>query len=124
MPAFDYTISAVPIRPDIPAAHRAFWHRLAGPGSWFSGAERVAIAAESRRALDCPLCAARRQALSPNAVAGEHRHGVALPGVVVDAVHRIVTDQGRITRRQRRRGNDLDDDGALSLGLALEDAAA
>lgn len=98
MPAFDDTISPVPIRPDIPAAHRAFWHRLAGPGSWFSGEERVAIAAESRLALDCPLCAARRQALSPNAVAGEHRHGGALPGVVVDAVHRIVTDQGRITR--------------------------
>lgn len=95
---FQYRDAPVPIRPDIGAAHRAFWHRLAGPGSWWTGDERVAIAAESRLALDCPLCAARRQALSPHAVAGEHRHGGRLPAAAVDAVHRIVTDQGRITR--------------------------
>jgi hypothetical protein len=104
MPPFAYDDAPFPIRADIPAAHRSFWHRLAGPGSWWTGAERVAIAAESRAALACPLCAARKQALSPYGSApGEHLrdgvHGARLPPRAVDAVHRIVTDQARITRR-------------------------
>jgi hypothetical protein len=100
MPVFDYSRAPWPVRDDIPAAHREFWHRLAGPGSWWTGQERVAIAAESRLALGCALCHARKQALSPYTVAGEHHHGgSALPPRAVDSVHRIVTDPGRITRR-------------------------
>jgi hypothetical protein len=99
MQPFSYADARFPIRADIGAAHRDFWHRLAGPGSWWSGAERVAIAAETRQALDCAFCAARRQALSPEGVDGVHTHGGGLPLRAVDAVHRIVTDQGRITRR-------------------------
>jgi alkylhydroperoxidase family enzyme len=99
MQPFAYADARVPIRADIPEAHRSFWHRLSGPGSWWTGAERVAIAAETRHALGCAFCAARKQALSPHAVQGEHTHGGGLPPRTVDAVHRIVTDQGRITRR-------------------------
>jgi hypothetical protein len=32
-------------------------------------------------------------------VSGEHRHGGALAAAAVDAVHRVVTDPGRITQR-------------------------
>jgi hypothetical protein len=100
MQPFSYADAPLPIRPDIAAAHRAFWSRLAGPGSWWTGAERVAIAAQTRHALSCDFCAARRQALSPYGLQGEHSHGGSpLAPRVVDAVHRIVTDQGRITRR-------------------------
>jgi hypothetical protein len=98
MTTFDYDAAPLAIRLDIPAAHRAYWHTLAGPGSWWTGEERVAVAEESRKAVDCPYCAARREALSPYAFPGTHRHGGRLPEVAVDAVHRIVTDQGRITR--------------------------
>lgn len=98
MQAFRYDDAPYPIRTDIGEAHRAFWQRLAGPGSWWTGAERVAIAAESRLATSCPLCAARREALSPHAVDGEHAHAGALPAAAVDAVHRVVTDASRITR--------------------------
>ena len=45
------------------------------------------------------LCAERKAALSPNAVQGTHDHDGELQEVAVDAAHRIVTDQGRITRR-------------------------
>ena len=72
---FRYDDAPFPIRPDIPAAHREFWGRLAGPGSWWTGAERVAIAAETRHALACAFCAARKQALSPYGLEGEHTHG-------------------------------------------------
>lgn len=99
MTAFDYRDDApYAIREDIGREHRAFWQRLAGPGSWWSGEQRVAIAKASRGALDCRLCIARKAALSPNAVQGTHDHDGELPEVVVDAAHRIVTDQGRITR--------------------------
>lgn len=98
MAAFDYQRASVPIRPDLSAAHRRYWDRLAKPGTWWTGAARVAIARESRNAVTCAFCAARRLALSPYAFAGEHEHAHALPTRVVDAVHRIVTDQARITR--------------------------
>lgn len=99
MTSFDYADAGYPIRADIPAAHRRFWERLAGAGCWWTGAERVAIARESRNAVDCGFCRERRAALSPYATEGEHTHGPGLPPPAVDAVHRIVTDQTRITGR-------------------------
>ena len=99
MTFFDYDSAPFPIRADIAEAHRAYWEKLPRPGSWWTGAERVAIAAESRNAPSCRLCLARKQALSPEAVAGEHDCGEGLPPTAVDAAHRIVMDQGRITRR-------------------------
>lgn len=98
MAHFQYTDSPYAIRQDMPDAYRQYWQALAQPGNWFSGGDRVAIAAEVRNALDCPFCAQRKQALSPYTLAGEHHSGGQLDARVVDAVHRVVTDQSRITR--------------------------
>ena len=95
--AFSYD-AGLSIRSDIPAAHRAVWQRLAGPGTWWTGAERVAIADEVRRARDCSLCAERKQALSPASLQEEHDHGGQLPEAVVEAVHRLATDASRLTK--------------------------
>jgi hypothetical protein len=38
------------VREDLAAAHDRAWARLARAGTWWTGAERVAIAAEARRA--------------------------------------------------------------------------
>ena len=103
MTFFDYDQAPVPIRPDIAEAHRDYWRTLARPGSWWTGAERVAIAAESRNATTCRLCQARRQALSPDTVTGEHDCGEGLPATAVDAAHRVVTDQARITGKYVER---------------------
>ena len=70
--ALDYSAAGVEVRGDLRAAHRAVLDHLRRPGSWFSGAERIAVAAESRRASECPLCGERKVALSPEQVAGEH----------------------------------------------------
>jgi hypothetical protein len=81
--------------------HADAWRRLGECGTWWTGAERVAILAEARAAARCGLCATRREAVSPNAVTGEHdtaEAGALLPSTAVDAVHRIATDPGRITR--------------------------
>jgi len=85
-------------RDDIRAALPIARQRLAEPGAWLTGAERVAIAAEVRRAWDCALCKERNAALSPYAVAGEHDHLGALPAAWLDIVHPLTTDSGRLTR--------------------------
>ena len=96
---YQYSDSPYPIRAGLADAYRTYWQSLAEPGNWFSGAQRVAIAAEVRNAVQCPFCATRKAALSPYAVQGDHLKGNDLKDEVVDAVHRIVTDQSRITQR-------------------------
>lgn len=98
MQHFTYRQSPFPIRGDIGEAHREYWRRLARPGCWWTGAERIAIAQEVRNATRCDFCNRRKQMLSPYTAKGEHLSGSTLPPVAVDAVHRIVTDQNRITR--------------------------
>jgi hypothetical protein len=97
-PEFDYSPAGVTVRDNLRAAHRLIWEYVRRPGNWWTGAERVAIAAEARCALTCPLCRARKEALSPNAVSGEHASTGALPPDIVDVVHRIRTDPGRLSR--------------------------
>jgi hypothetical protein len=98
MPPFEYAALALPIPETMRAAQRRAWERLAAPGAWWTGAERVAIAAEARAARACALCRERKAALSPAALAGEHAATTLLPAAAVDAVHRIATDPGRLTR--------------------------
>jgi len=93
-----YEHVSAPVRPAFAHSHQRFWNRLAAAGTWWTGAERVAIAAEARNARSCTLCAERKPALSPNSVEGEHDHLGALPEAAVDAIHRIVTDSGRLSR--------------------------
>jgi hypothetical protein len=97
---FNYSAQlADSVRPDIVEAHQSAWRRIAAAGTWWTGEERVAIAAESRAAAYCQLCRERKAALSPNSVEGEHDHvtGQTRPAAAVDAVHRIVTNATRLT---------------------------
>lgn len=48
---FDFAASEYPVRPAIGAAMVRDWARLASPGTWWRGDERVAIAAEARAVL-------------------------------------------------------------------------
>ena len=88
------------IREDLVHAHRRAWARLAAPGAWWTGRERVAIAAEARAADYCGFCRERREALSPYAEAGDHDDVSRdiLPAAAIDAVHRLITDAGRLTQ--------------------------
>jgi hypothetical protein len=87
------------VRPDIASTHQAAWDRLPRPGTWWTGRDRVAIAAETRAAAGCALCRDRKGAVSPYAVDGKHDRVSDFPEPVVDAVHRIATDPGRLTER-------------------------
>ena len=75
------------------------WERLATAGTWWNGAERLAIAAESRHARACALCRRRKNALSPYAEPGEHDHLGGLSEPMVEIVHRLTTDAGRLTKK-------------------------
>ncbi len=93
-----YAAAPVPIRQDLPAAHRHAWQRLPRAGNWWTGAERVSIAAEVRNAWQCLLCKARKAALSPYTIEGTHDSVSKLPASAIDVIHRVVTDPGRLTQ--------------------------
>jgi hypothetical protein len=109
MVTLSYAAAPVPVREDLRVAQERAWRGLAGPGTWWSGAERLAIAAEVRAAATCALCRTRKAALSPYTVSGTHDGPGALAATAVDAVHRITTDPGRLTRAWY--------DGVLAAGL-------
>jgi hypothetical protein len=86
------------VRSDLRSCHEAVWEHIATPGTWWSAADRVAIAQEARHARTCTLCAERKQAVSPFAVSGKHDSEGTLPLEVEDVIHRVITDPGRLTQ--------------------------
>jgi len=86
------------LRSDLSGALDAAWRQIGVPGTWWTGEERVAIAAETRQAARCALCCARREAASAAMVSGQHDKAVDLPPSTIEAIHRIRTDSGRLGR--------------------------
>lgn len=97
MDTITYDSAPYAIRDDLAAAHEQAWTWLAAPGTWLTGAQHVAVAAEIRQAHKCKLCDERKAALSPYSVTGEHDHTGELTPAQVEAIHRIATDPGRLT---------------------------
>lgn len=112
MSSFLYDAIPDPIRPDLAEAYRRAWAHIAAPGSWLTGAERVAVADETRRARSCSFCGECKESLSPYSVEGEHDHGGILSPQLVDEVHRVTTDAARLSESWYR--------GLLDQGLTPE----
>lgn len=93
-----YAAAAVDVREDLRESHRAILEHLRRPGSWLRGAERLALAAESRHASGCALCRERKASLSPEQPAGEHDRVSDLPEAWVEIAHRIRLDPQRLSR--------------------------
>lgn len=93
-----YADARIAIRDDLADAHRDVLAHLSNAGTWLSGQQRLAIAAEARHAQSCPFCDSRKQALSPNSVSGEHDSLGELSPPIVEVIHRIVTDPARLSR--------------------------
>ena len=98
MSKIDYSNAPWPVRENFAASHNRYWQRLAAPGNWFTGAERVDIAREIRHSQQCNLCRRRKEALSPYTVDGAHDTVSELPDVVVEVIHRVTTDSARLTK--------------------------
>lgn len=97
MADISYEAAPVLIRDDLISRHQRTWQHIANPGTWLSGEQRIAVAAETRHARDCAFCMERKEALSPYAVKGAHNHLGNLPEVTIDMIHRIVTDPARLS---------------------------
>ena len=97
-PSISYASAPFEIRENFAESHQRFWDRLARPGAWWDSERRLDIARESRAATTCQLCAQRKAALSPNGVTGAHDRATDLPDSAIEAIHRIRTDPGRLTR--------------------------
>jgi hypothetical protein len=106
MTTIDVDGEAMPIRPALAEALEVAWQRLASPGTWWTGAERLAIATECRHASACSLCKARKGDLSPYARTGDHDAATDLLPEAVEAIHRLTTDASRITSRWVRELSD------------------
>ncbi len=78
---------------------RRAWKRLGQPGTWWSATDRVALVRATREARQCTLCRQRKGALSPKFVSGNHETSTTLPSGAVEAVHRLITDPGRLTEK-------------------------
>ena len=91
--------ATLPIRPGLAQECARAWERLAAPGTWWTGAERLAIAAESRHAPACALCRRRKEALSPYGDDGAHDTLGVLAPAMAEIVHRLTTDAGRLTKK-------------------------
>ena len=100
----------MPIRQDILGAIDRAWARLGRPGTWWTGEERVAIAAEARAAKLCDRCGSAKAADSPRTAHGNvHEDLGVLPALLIGLVHRVATDAPRLTEEDYRT--------ALSRGL-------
>ena len=89
---------SLPIREGLARECKQAWQRLASPGTWWTAQERLAIAAEARNAPACALCRRRKDALSPYTVDGSHDKLGQLSAPMVEIVHRLATDAGRLTK--------------------------
>src|SRR5260370_2577512 len=107
-----YASSPIAIRDDLTAAHARAWERIGRPGTWWDGAARVAIAAETRHASAGGLCRRRKEALSPAAIEGTHDSLAELSEIVVEVVHGVRNDPGRLSERWYR--------GVVASGLGEE----
>ena len=84
-------------RPALIDAIEVAWQRLASPGTWWSGAQRLAIVTQTRSARTCALCKQRKAALSPYSVDAAHEASDGLSADAIEAIHRVATDASRIT---------------------------
>ncbi|MEM7271806.1 MAG: alkylhydroperoxidase-related (seleno)protein [Actinomycetota bacterium] len=98
-PSVDYGAAPIPIRDDLALSHGLVLSHVSTAGTWWTAAERIAIAGSARHARSCPFCAERKAALSPYAVDGVHQDESGLDPTVVDVIHRVTTDPGRLSHR-------------------------
>ena len=81
---FDFTTSPLPVGDDRAEAFRHVWHRLAAPGTWWTGDERVAIACVARAAY----------------AAGESTETAALPAAAKEAAALLSHEPAAVTKQR------------------------
>ena len=83
---------------ELKTAHENTWNKIAGPGDFFSGEERIEMIRAARDADDCEVTRARKNAISPFAVNGEYVGDYLIDSNTIDVIRRIASDPGRLTK--------------------------
>lgn len=91
------------MRTELSEAVERAWKALGGCGVWWTGEERLTIAREARAARHCTLCHQRKATAIPHAVMGSHTTATTLSPPAIEAIHRIVTDPGRLSEAWYKR---------------------
>lgn len=93
--------ASVDVRPDLDAVHRAVWAAIGVPGSQWSGAQRVELAATALRSLEAdePLA----PWVAPSTVPGMLPSGALAPAAAHDVVYRVARHGGTLTAEWHRR---------------------
>ena len=92
-----YQNQPLPVRPEVSDSHSEAFNSFARAGTWFTAKERLSMLTEARHASQCSLCQDRKQALSPYAIKGAHDSQEDLTESIIDVIHRLMTDSGRLT---------------------------
>ena len=92
-----YSDQTLPVREVVATSHEAAIAAYSQPGTWLDAETRTAILEEVRHAQNCPLCKQQKAALSPYAIDGVHDSVTNFPDNIVEVIHRICTDSGRLT---------------------------
>ena len=105
------------MRQDLQSATARAHAALGEPGVWWTAEQRLKIARETRAAGSCRLCKQRKQAVVPNGVPGSHDVATDLATPAIEAIHRIVSDPGRLSESWYRRttGAELTDEQYVEL---------
>lgn len=109
--------SSVAVRPDLESAQRAVWAAIGAPGSQWSGAQRVELAATALAALDAeqPLA----PWVAPSTAAGALPDELASPAAAHDVVYRVARHCGTLTADWHRQMADRIGDLAYIEAVAL-----
>jgi hypothetical protein len=107
----------VEVRPDLEEAHRAVWSAIGTPGSQWSGAQRVELAATVLAALEAdePLA----PWVAPSTVPGVLPAELVAPAAAHDVVYRVARHGATLTADWHRRMADLIGDLAYVEAVAL-----
>ena len=84
-------------RPDIFESFDHFNEWLSAPGHWLSGVQRIDVAKATRAVADCSACRTISDALSPKSLDHQHQCVTGLPAPVEVVIHRLISDQTRLT---------------------------
>ena len=98
------------IRKDLVDVHKEAWTSLAGPGTWLSGAQRIAIVIGIREVLRGSKCAEIQEALSPESVSIPNLNDGQLSDAQAELILRVVCDPGRLTKSWAKK--------ILSMGMS------
>lgn len=114
------------MRQELSDALATGWRGLGKCGVWWTAGDRLEILRETRRARSCALCEARKAAAVPQSVEGQHDSATCLPRPAIEAIHRIVSDPGRLSEAWYRKttGSGLGDEAYVELlgGVAVTTA--